>query len=73
MLVDAGITKDDLLDQLGLKANLIEELCELPENFFNTLPTDNNLITFRGSSKGKRTFKNTESQQGTVFNFAAKK
>ncbi|ELA7568199.1 TPA: helix-turn-helix domain-containing protein [Vibrio alginolyticus] len=73
MLVDAGITKDDLLDQLGLKANLVEELCELPENFFNASPVDNNLITFRGSNTGHRAPRNPREQQGTVFNFAAKK
>ncbi|ELB2785423.1 ImmA/IrrE family metallo-endopeptidase [Vibrio alginolyticus] len=73
MLVDAGITKDDLLDQLGLKANLVEELCELPENFFKASPVDNNLITFRGSNTGHRASRNPREQQGTVFNFAAKK
>lgn len=72
MLIEAGMTKDDLLDHLGLKANVIEELCELPEHFFSFAPVDNNLITFRGSSKSKKN-NSGEPHQAAVFNFASKR
>ncbi len=74
MLVEAGITKDDLLDQLGLKANLVEELCELPMGFFEPLDLDSNLISFRGSSRNKlRNTQVSEAEPNNVFSFTHKK
>ncbi|MCG9678733.1 XRE family transcriptional regulator [Vibrio sp. Isolate24] len=74
MLIDAGITKDDLLDQLGLKANVVEELCELPEGFFKPVDLDSNLISFRGASKNKlRSTQSSDLEPSNVFSFAAKK
>ncbi|EKO4003676.1 helix-turn-helix domain-containing protein [Vibrio fluvialis] len=72
MLVDAGINKDDLLDQLGLKANLVEELCDLPDNFFKPGELESNLITFRGAAKKASANNSGRTTKENVFSFAKK-
>jgi len=55
MLIAAGINKNDLLDQLGLPASLVESLCCLPKGFFDDSMANDNLLQFRTKSVVKST------------------